>query len=1320
MITKKPLSSLHMLFITALAFSLLTGCGGGGTTTPNDLETTVEPTGEGQIEEVGEELPENVFFWDFDTGPPPDWDFSPEWRYEDGSATTESPGQALFSTEQWTSFNLLTQVQTGPETAFGIFIRAIEDARYQIVFEPGAMVFFWDIRGAVGEEVVPESALDPGWHGIQILAEGQFISIIVDGEVMFEKDDLEYLSPGSIGFQNHGEGPLSIDFIEVHGFDEAREEVASSEPGEPVAGPSYEVLPEPVLREPPIASLIQIGAPDENFHVTLIGEPGAVEPGSLVSVANLATSRVYFADALEDGSFQLDVFAFPGTSLQVKHTEVEFPNEEERNVVLAVGQNIEIINEWFNATAGTIVRVPDSVQAQAEEIPFAVNGFLFSGQEPFWHVEGVIKPLDMSPNVMHMQLEGSVTLAADGLGDEVNLNNFDSALRVALVRHFTEDGDHSPIRKYLVSDFLSPTGFPIYHGEIVWSPIQPVAQVDNWQRISEDVISSDFTLELDNGERLPLGSGYFGFQFEFLPPPGFQPRPSDGPTMRSGVIYANGGFYSSLFPIGSPEPPRLHWGLLTDTLYEATRGAAAQEDQGRIGLISLISQQSTKFVVRKEDSTTGAPISYRLEPFLPLISYGDRGMPNPPTIDFAFPSGELSVTVHRPDGGVDQLGPATFLQSSNATPSYDFGKVLDYSNGGGAMQEVYQLTTLDEAFDYTFDQYGHYEIEMTGTVDDVRGNTYTGGGTYDVYVAKPLKLYNGMLPSTPFIEGDGFSPSLQVYPRFPVDVEMTLTFMPDSSAERAIVQRYTGKANEFGYFYPGDVEPFTFQNGGEYRVDLSAQYTDEEGVLWMGSATWGNVVENADTSIIAHGRRGVDDPAANNLWYFHNNLDVEGTHHTYFPYYSGDIFWGYNDPRPDTEVKGADAIIPGISLEDTSGEIYTILQRNWRKAHAGIDMPDFAEAVANAEVIPFSTTSTGMGLEWFPDQIDQYGYGYMSSERPGARVHETLGEGGLPIGYWRYDGTYGDQVGVEGDLPNDIKWQYTGIVFRDKNSGIIDYGAYASLWVLAPDDDPMGARVTPPFQGATGGPNGGPIMVLKGEDIDLFFYPRSGFPGQILHEGEVLSFAGHVGPPLDSKLTITVTSPSGVTQTITGQANRVGYFYQPESDLIVDEAGVWQVQIEVLHDGLTSSGPTSDPYPTGGVLGTDGGRYEIYVVSGDIPRAEGVTPDEGMLTITGDPIDPITFGGEVPDEFENASYSYTIAMPGFVLEQGEGVLQGRAFELRYDPVELHKDYLNMDLTAYDYTRPGLADQVWITILFEAGGRTMPLAFTLHGEEVFHR
>jgi hypothetical protein len=891
------------------------------------------------------------------------------------------------------------------------------------------------------------------------------------------------------------------------------------------------------------------------------------------------------------------------------------------------------------------------------------------------------------------------------------------------VRHFDDEGNHNVVRKYLVSDFLTPTGFPIYHGEIPWTSIAGGGIDFVWHEAGPDTLAADVQIDLVNERRIPLSDGVYGLAIEVA---GWDPvvlPPSEGPTMRTGVVFGPGGFYSPVFELGNSADPHLHWGLLTDTLHEATRGTIAREDRERISLMPMISLQDEAFVIPRDNPKTGERETYRLEPYLPLIAYGDRGIPSPPTIEFVFPSGELKVSVRRPDGSTDLLGPATFVQSVNTTPSYDFGKVLDYSIGGGALQEVYQLTTLAEEFAYQFDQYGHYVIEMTGSIDDVDGNTYTGGGTYDVYVARPLKLTAGMLPSAPFIEGDVFSPSLQVYPRMPVEVDIRLTFLPNSSAERAIEITYNGSANPYGYYFPTDHEPFVFQDGGEYRVDITAQYTDEVGTLWMGSATYGNVVENQDTPLIAHGSRGLDNPEINNLWFFHQQLDVDTIQHTFFPYYSGDIFWGHDAQGDDSTVKGADAIIPGVSLEDTSGDIYQLLQQSWnRGAHAIFELPDgkLESAIAAGEVRPFSATSSGYDLSWFPEQINQYGYVYQSSQRPDARVHESLSEGVIPIGYWRYVGTYGDQVGVEGDLPNDLKWQFGGVVFRDQQRDINEYAAYGSLWVLLPNDDATGARVTPPFQGATGGPNGGPILTLKGEEIDLFFLPRSGFPGQILEVGDVLAFSGYVGPPLDSKLTISVTSPSGRTITVTGQANHVGYFYHSQDDLIVDEPGVWVIDLEVLHDGMTSSGPTMAPYPTGRVLGAAEGKYEIYVVEPGVGVAEVTTPTPGFIEVERSPIPAVEFKGVVPPGFENAAFRYTIAMPGFILEQGAGTVEGTNFSLTYDPIALNRDFPNLDLTAYDDIRPGLADQVWISILFEADRRSLPQMITLRGEEIFHR
>ncbi len=1294
---------------------LLGSCGGPAPT---------EPLAGPEAEEIA--LPEspsqgNVSFWGFDQGTPEGWEVGPAWIFEEGSALTDQPGEGLFSPGIWQDFDLNTRVRVEEGTIFALLFRAGEEGFNQLLFETDAVALMSEQQGEVALLMEQPYSLEPGWREINLIVRGGEVTLLSETGVILESGGLGVLDPGAVGFVNHSDAGLAVDFVEVHDVLEAdmaeeQEEPSQGEFGDDAAG-AFEVL-DFVLDEPPKAELIEFDISDEGFSVTVTGKPGSVEANSLVAVTNLDTTRLYFAPADDQGAFQIELFAFPGSSIMVKHAT---PHPEERQQLLNKTETEEVISEWLNTTAGTILRVPvHSSSPQADVIPFSVSGFTTPGNVAYWHLSGEIYLQNRTPDALQLDVKATFYLASRDLQSRIDPAAFELGVHTKLVRHFDANGDQDVIRKYMVSDFLSPTGFPIYHGDYPWSPIPYLHTVQEWRSVSEEILAADLEFTLANEDRLPLTDGYYGLQFEVNNPPGLEGNTFPGLVQRSGIFYANGGFYSPIFKVGEPEPPHLYWTLLTDTLHEATRGTTPRDDQDRIMLLPMISLQDHNFVLPREDPRSGEALSYRLEPFLPLLAYGDRGVPNPPTIDFAFPSGELQVTVTKPDGSQDVLGPAPFRQSVSATPGFDFGKVRDYSNGGGAMQEVYQLTTLEDSFGYTFEQYGHHVIVMVGTIEDVHGNSYTGGGTYDLWVARPLKIRSGTLPAVPFLEGDSFMPSLQVYPRVPAEVEIKLGYLPDSSLERAVTKKFTGRANEYGYFFPGEEEPFVFEGGGEYRVDITVSYQDEEGTLWMGTATWGNVVENRDTPLIAHGIRGLDSPEYKNLWFFHDQLDVAEVLHTFFPYYSGDIFWGID--LEDLPSKGANSIIPGVSLEDTSGAIYDILKTNWEtKVHGGYTYGyDIDTMVQNREVIPFTTTSSGLGLELFPEQINQYGYAYYTSERPGARVHEALGEGNIPVGYWRYSGTYGDQAGVMGDLPNDLKWQYGGVVFRDLDRGIAEYAAYASLWVLLPDDDPIGGRVTPPFQGATGGPNGGPIMTLKGEEIDLLFLPRSGFPGQVLEVGDTLAVSGHVGPPLDSRVTVTVTSPGGEVREISGQADKVGYFYQPEGNLVVEEPGVWTVKIEVVHEGMTSSGPTAAPYPKGGVLGTAKGSYQIYVVDEGARRPTLREPAPGYLTIREVPLPPVVFRGELPEGFENARFSYTIAMPGFLLEQGEGMSEGGSFQLAYDPERLHEEYPNIDLTAYDALRPGLADQIWITALFEANGEYLPLTITLLGEEVFHR
>ena len=74
--------------------------------------------------------------------------------------------------------------------------------------------------------------------------------------------------------------------------------------------------------------------------------------------------------------------------------------------------------------------------------------------------------------------------------------------------------------------------------------------------------------------------------------------------------------------------------------------------------------------------------------------------------------------------------------------------------------------------------------------------------------------------------------------------------MPDSERDRLVDRTVRGRANRFGYFHPPDAA-IAISQPGEYRVDVTASFVDEQGTLWMGSRTWGGVVAATPPAIIA-------------------------------------------------------------------------------------------------------------------------------------------------------------------------------------------------------------------------------------------------------------------------------------------------------------------------------------------------------------------------------------------------------------------------------------------------------------------------------------
>jgi uncharacterized protein (TIGR03437 family) len=216
------------------------------------------------------------------------------------------------------------------------------------------------------------------------------------------------------------------------------------------------------------------------------------------------------------------------------------------------------------------------------------------------------------------------------------------------------------------------------------------------------------------------------------------------------------GLFLPIVRLGSPASPQLFWTLLADNLSNGSRGVGAMEDQNRFGLSLRMITQSETFIVPRLDPVSGQPLTYRLEPFVPTVSVGDRQSPPfEALIPFRFPSGSLTVRIQNPDGTINVLGPAPFAQSGMKGLADPYNGPME---DGPHPANIYQLSTMDPHFQVQFPHDGLYIITLSGSVDHIWGDTWTGGGTYKVYVVRTLSLDTAVLPGTPFEVGKCVQP----------------------------------------------------------------------------------------------------------------------------------------------------------------------------------------------------------------------------------------------------------------------------------------------------------------------------------------------------------------------------------------------------------------------------------------------------------------------------------------------------------------------------------------------------------------------------------
>ena len=310
---------------------------------------------------------------------------------------------------------------------------------------------------------------------------------------------------------------------------------------------------------------------------------------------------------------------------------------------------------------------------------------------------------------------------------------------------------------------------------------------------------------------------------------------------------------------------------------------------------------------------------------------------------------------------------------------------------------------------------------------------------------------------------------------------------------------------------------------------------------------------------------------------------------------------------------------------------------------------------------------------------------------------------------------------AEGDLTGDFKFQYSAAVLRDADAGQAVYAIYGSGWVLLPEDENPNARVFPPFQGAAGGPSGGPLFTVHGREIDMFFLPLGVRPGAILETGDVFRMAGPIMPTLPSLVEYTVSAPDGTARTLGGQANAIGYYYDPADDFVLDQPGLWTVTLKVTHDGLTSAGPVEPPYPTGGALTPDGATFHFVVASSETHTLQLETDLVALSPLEwyNDTVRRAIFRAALPRGWDGDTARVTVTMPGIVLvDEDVGVSGGM---IRWD---LDGKALNQLASNFDYgqfSSVGLADTITVTFFAEGTVNGQPAQATgtivTHGARV---
>lgn len=859
------------------------------------------------------------------------------------------------------------------------------------------------------------------------------------------------------------------------------------------------------------------------------------------------------------------------------------------------------------------------------------------GKAGYWKADCYLNKIDFSKND---DVKLNIRLRIISKEFEKHMGNCKGVSVVVIAeRVFDKDGHPNLMNNNFMSGVLTPTGMPIeFYTDPSESfakdnrPYQSILELRDFRQIGQlkplkDGALAEFVL---NGKIPPdLPDGYYRFHLDFyaflnngrrrlsLVSTLWITERSKGIINNKLASFIQKVYTSPVFVTGNPAVPRMIWSFFLNNISMGTKGVIAEEDKDYFRL-NPRHNISDKYII--QPGTT-----LNIEPDFPVffadkseISFIEKNWPFCVPIPLDYKSGEFSVKIILPDGSQQYLGKSRFTRQS----------ITGASSG-------------TNRYRFKFSKFGQYTIKMDGWIKDLWGHKYRGGGTYYLWVANRLSFATSVKPGSPFEVGDSYPTSVFVHPPFAARVTIDITEYINSRKDKEKKWHAEGVASRFGYFYSKD--KITFEEPGEYIVKINAEYKDKSGKLWIGNEAGSCVIAPVDTKLIVHGRKfarvmnvrearfnsnfeGYDKRDGKSVW--NSFLDYAACVSLFIPYYSGDMMFI-------------------ASVPDGSNGIDGMLTAQFEE---GVDVKTETENNIHPYV--------------FPEKIKKHAYFYFSGIRPGIIARTLVADPGAVFkdSYWATNpafNAFGRQFNAseDDDLPQDIYRLMGGFVFNDKENNRIDYGIYSSMAIVIPKGS-RANRVVAPFSE--------PLLKVNGRQFYIF---EAGAPSQgVIYEvNEPISIGGMVFPTTGGINCIKkIIFPDGRKVISQGITNKIGILNMSPSKVIVDIPGVYKIKESCWQGDYR-----------GDIIGTADGTYNIYVDDKDTkkyfrflnPRHFIFNPDE-ELELT----------GIVTDDLKDVKLTYSVIMPGCVMDEGTLAVKRGSFSYKFRPEEFNAQFPNYNFS----------------------------------------